>query len=75
MGEKKFKEGDIVLLKSGSPKMTVMGYEPKDGLNVNCTWFDKSEVKEKSFNENLLQNYKPSDLGIRVGKTRNKYRF
>lgn len=42
-----FKKGDIVKLKSGGPKMTVvslgdysggMSLGPKDG--VECTWFD-----------------------------------
>lgn len=37
MAEKKLKIGDVVILKSGSPKMTVMHYESNG--SVKCTWF------------------------------------
>lgn len=46
-----FKKGDVVLLKSGGPRMTVTDtgdYSPhasEDG--VNCVWFDQKEVKHE----------------------------
>lgn len=43
-----FKEGDIVTLKSGGPKMTVE-FTENDSKLVYCTWFDGTEKKEDSF--------------------------
>lgn len=39
--QEEFSIGDIVLLKSGSPKMTVCGFETFNTTPiVSCTWFD-----------------------------------
>jgi len=40
-----FKNGDIVKLKSGGPKMTV--YQVLRG-NVDCTWFDENNNQQYS---------------------------
>jgi len=37
------KVGDIVILKSGSPAMTVAGVDEGKG-EVNCVWFDKNGI-------------------------------
>lgn len=50
----KFKNGDIVVLKSGGPRMTVMFYEQHAG--VFCKWFDKEgKVNQDSFSEEGLE--------------------
>lgn len=54
MEEQKFKPGDVVQLKSGGPEMTVVRYEPADGLDITCTWFNNNDLKEKSFHQDLL---------------------
>ena len=64
MIEKKFKTGDIVQLKSGSPKMTVMGYDPADSLDVTCTWSFRSQIHEKSFHQDLLTKHRFQEAGI-----------
>lgn len=69
--------GDVVELKSGGDKMTVVSIEPEiKGENgspdiprqVHCTWFSGSEVKESSFPEPALEKAKKksvSDVRIR----------
>lgn len=48
----KLKIGDIVKLKSGSPKMTVIHvYED----NIRCTWFDSKSIKDYVFAEPMLK--------------------
>lgn len=63
MPKKKFKPGDVVQLNSGGPEMTVKCYDPPDGTDVTCTWFDRNSLQEKSFSEEILTPYEPSDLG------------
>lgn len=56
-----FKAGDIVVLKSGGPKMTIKSFE-KDafskGTLVKCVWFDdNNKQKQKMFvPESLMQS-------------------
>lgn len=53
--ERKFKKGDIVNLKSGSPKMTVDDYAWHGNYQshdvVICFWFDGNEKKIGEFNQ------------------------
>lgn len=55
---KNFKVGDVVELKSGSPKMTVRNYSSKRGrkLLVTCQWYDydKYEFQTENFLEGQL---------------------
>ena len=63
--EQKFKVGDVVTLKSGSPKMTVseINYKLRYGTGnvdvftgfVNCTWFLEDVLKEATFHQDVLQ--------------------
>jgi len=53
----KFKIGDEVRHKSGGPKMVIKGYEPKDGEEVICEWFDKNSPYEKAFHQDTLKAY------------------
>lgn len=39
-----FNVGDLVMLKSGGPVMTVIQV---DGSNVYCTWFDERNVIQR----------------------------
>ncbi|AKM40349.1 hypothetical protein NL30_10810 [Burkholderia contaminans] len=55
-----FQKGDVVVLKSGSPLMTVseigdyiMSGGPANG--VLCVWFEKSDAKEKVFDAAVLK--------------------
>lgn len=58
--EQKFKPGDVVRLKSGGPKMTIVkfgtGYHHGTVDGYECTWFDdKNTVKTEVFQEALLE--------------------
>lgn len=39
MSAPEIRPGDVVVFKSGSPRMTVMGLRAEEG-SVNLTWFD-----------------------------------
>ena len=60
----KYKVGDIVQLRSWSPKMTV-NCVPKDSLENDyyvCVWFDHNHnFKEKKFKEGALELVKPDE--------------
>ena len=49
-----FKEGDVVVLKSGGPPMTVKSIQ---GNRVICVWWDEktNDFKEREFEEYLLK--------------------
>lgn len=51
-----FKKGDIVILKSGGPPMTVKSLQEK---KVICVWWDEqiNDYKEREFDEDLLEKY------------------
>jgi len=51
--EKKFKEGNVVRLKSGGPKMTVTQHD--DPKAIYCMWFVKEEAKIDWFPEESLE--------------------
>ena len=42
-----WKEGDVVMLKSGGPKMTVDCVDPSIG--VSCSWFEKGARRTGCF--------------------------
>jgi len=61
MADEAFKVGDVVMLKSGGPKMTVSFVSDESGL-IECTWFDKSgERKHDEFSPDTLTEW---SLGI-----------
>lgn len=49
-----FKPGDIVLLKSGSPKMTVNSV---NGNTITCVWFVGTTCNKQAFNADALEAY------------------
>lgn len=53
----KFEIGDVVVLKSGGPGMTVVntGEYPSTKNGVFCTWFVGSDVKEALFDAGALE--------------------
>ncbi|WP_233343589.1 YodC family protein [Burkholderia cepacia] len=55
-----FQKGDVVVLKSGGPLMTVSeigNYSMSAGVEngVLCVWFEKSDAKEKVFDAAVLK--------------------
>jgi uncharacterized protein YodC (DUF2158 family) len=50
-----FKEGDVVQLKSGGPRMTVTKIS---GEQCRCKWFDQNNPKSSLFEASILQKYK-----------------
>lgn len=54
-----FKAGDVVVLKSGGPKMTVDDIDDIDGT-VCCIWFEKNDQKSGKFKPVVLEKYTPS---------------
>jgi uncharacterized protein YodC (DUF2158 family) len=58
-----FKKGDVVQLKSGSPKMTIDSVEEYGSGNTSniraiCLWFDGGERKEGGFSLETLETAK-----------------
>jgi len=49
--EPRFKQGDVVQLKSGGPSMTVFGFDRyrdySDENEYRCVWFDGPNRKER----------------------------
>jgi uncharacterized protein YodC (DUF2158 family) len=59
MAEQKFPSGAVVKLKSGGPRMTVMGYDVYGYDSIEkrylCRWFgEKNKVEEGHFTEESL---------------------
>jgi len=53
-----FQSGDIVRLKSGGPKMTILGADGADALT--CKWFDRNgKLHENSFKTAMIEIFKP----------------
>lgn len=62
MSNSVFNSGDVVLLKSGGPKMTVI---EDDGDTCECMWFDdKHQKKMDEFPTKLLKLYKPPTISV-----------
>lgn len=57
----RIKKGDVVVVKSGGPKMTVQNLgESKPGLTgtvkwVHCIWFDGNTICEYNFDDCVLK--------------------
>ena len=67
-----FKKGDVVVMRSGGPKMTVAdvgnysgsGLGPEDG--VKCQWFEKTKLFDQVFDAAVLKPYS-APVGVLVG--------
>ena len=51
------KKGDVVVLKSGGPKMTVRGFEYGEFV---CQWFDGTNIQSYCFHKDMLNLSKES---------------
>jgi uncharacterized protein YodC (DUF2158 family) len=57
----KIQRGDVVMLRSGGPRMTVQNFgESKPGITgpikwVHCIWFDGNTINEYNFDMNVLK--------------------
>lgn len=62
----KFEVGEVVVLNSGGPDMTVAENGPVEFANfsrydvVTCKWLDGETEKTERFNEKLLKQANPS---------------
>ena len=55
------KEGDIVYLKSGSPPLTIIGFENVKGMDrVACGWFNGTQFCMLSFSADVIIKDKPT---------------
>jgi uncharacterized protein YodC (DUF2158 family) len=62
-----FDIGDVVQLKSGSPAMTVSGYDenrPHQDAYVKTIWFDGSQVEHNTFPEAALRQCEMPPSGV-----------
>ena len=55
MADEQWKEGDVVMLKSGGPLMTVTSIA--SGGAVHCTWFDGTKKMNGSFPAGTIERY------------------
>jgi len=54
----KFDAGDVVRLKSGGPKMTVVeSGEYTEGFRIVCTWIDGNKKYEETFAPETLEKH------------------
>jgi uncharacterized protein YodC (DUF2158 family) len=51
----KFKPGDLVVLKSGGPVMTVDSVDHLAGLGVGCVWFAGAKRETAYFKEEAIE--------------------
>lgn len=64
--EGQFKVGDVVQLKSGGPKMTVVGTEIEGAkVLVTCQWFDGTKLATEVIIAEALREYKVPRLTVR----------
>ncbi|CAG8863138.1 hypothetical protein PS627_00074 [Pseudomonas fluorescens] len=69
-----FNVGDVVVMRSGGPKMTVAdvgdysgsGLGPQNG--VKCQWFEKTKMHEQVFDAGVLKPYAAPSVGFMVGR-------
>jgi uncharacterized protein YodC (DUF2158 family) len=55
--QSKFQVGEVVVLKSGGPEMTVSEIaKNRGGLLIRATWFEEGELKRGQFSEGSLKS-------------------
>ena len=56
MANEVWNEGNVVMLKSGGPKMTVAWQSDEYGTQIcYCQWFEKLDAKGEKFRPAMLQ--------------------
>lgn len=68
MSAEDIKAGDVVVLKSGGPKMTVStigDFLMSKGIEngAKCTWFDKTTLKEEVFHVEAIELHVATPTG------------
>lgn len=69
-----FKKGDVVVMRSGGPQMTVVdlgdysGYGTGPENGVKCQWFDKAKRMEDVFDVEALKAYTAPAMGFSVSR-------
>jgi uncharacterized protein YodC (DUF2158 family) len=58
--KEEIRKGDVVILRSGGPKMTVQSIgEPRPGMSntkwIHCIWFEGNVINEYNFDECVLK--------------------
>lgn len=70
MAEQQFQAGDVVRLKSGGPKMTVVHYGKYgygDEYSYKCKWFDeKNKLVEDTFTAAELETDAPRPTSVKL---------
>ena len=69
--EQKFKIGDVVVLKTGSPKITIindkLGDDPERGYffdgTYRCAWFNEVKEYREIFSQDALKLYSKESSG------------
>ncbi len=62
-----FSSGDVVRLKSGGPRMTIVNFDTKNGC-YRCTWFEKdNERKYGCFEPEIIEPDDDGPLEIQMG--------
>ena len=66
MSEPEIKVGDVVVLKSGGPKMTVAGVRDlaSDGLWLEMQWFDGATLMANNFPLSSVEAWKPAPIAV-----------
>jgi uncharacterized protein YodC (DUF2158 family) len=61
-----FKKGDVVVLKSGGPRMTVSqtGEDSYGEQKVWCVWFERNTKHEDTFDPAVLSNHTGGGIGM-----------
>lgn len=54
-----FEEGDVVVLKSGGPPMTISSVPVNDRDLYNCKWFKGASAESANFKEHVLMKFEP----------------
>lgn len=63
-----FSVGDVVVLKSGGPKMTVSEVGVDEG-QIKCVWFDNMKRETALFNPDTLSNTHSAEVVQKSGRS------
>jgi len=65
-----WKVGDVVVLKSGGPKMTVVGIPIDPTIGIVCAWMDQYVATEHYFPAACLREPTPQDEWEQIAKVK-----
>ena len=67
MATEDFKIGDVVILNSGSPKMTVEGFDSRG--NVTCAYWNTDKFGQSSFHKESLKKVTDDDRKVIINES------